>query len=141
MPDVGLTHIALPVSDMDRSVAFYERYAGMQVVHRRPRATDPARDVVWLSDRTRPFAIVLVDMGEVERALGPFAHLGVATEMREDVDRLAAMARDEGLTVAGPRDAGAVVGYYCMIQDPDDHTLELSYGQDVGSAVEGQGAR
>src|ERR1041385_6942650 len=35
MSDLGLTHIALPVSNIDASVAFYEKYAHMQVVHRR----------------------------------------------------------------------------------------------------------
>jgi len=33
--DRGLTHIALPVSDVDRSIEFYSKYAGMQVVHGR----------------------------------------------------------------------------------------------------------
>src|SRR5690242_19604673 len=33
--DVGLTHVALPVTDPDDSVRFYERYADMRVVHRR----------------------------------------------------------------------------------------------------------
>jgi catechol 2,3-dioxygenase-like lactoylglutathione lyase family enzyme len=44
MIDIGLTHIALPVSNLDRSIAFYARYADMQVVHRRtdPPATDVA---------------------------------------------------------------------------------------------------
>ena len=32
MIDRGLTHIALPVSDLAASIAFYERYAAMQVV-------------------------------------------------------------------------------------------------------------
>lgn len=137
MPDVGLTHVALPVSDMNASVAFYRKYARMEVIHRRPRATDPSREVVWLSDRTRPFAIVLVDLGHVERALGPFAHLGVACETRGEVDRLTALAREEGLRVQGPADSGSIAGYYAMIQDPDDHTLELSHGQEVGLAVEG----
>ncbi|WP_238393393.1 VOC family protein [Myxacorys almedinensis] len=31
--DVGLSHIALPASDVDRSIEFYSTYAGMQVVH------------------------------------------------------------------------------------------------------------
>ena len=48
MIDVGLTHIALTVTDLDVSIAFYAKYAGMEVVHRRS-------GVAWLSDRTRPF--------------------------------------------------------------------------------------
>ena len=33
--DVGFTHVAFVVRDLERSIAFYERYAGMTVIHRR----------------------------------------------------------------------------------------------------------
>jgi catechol 2,3-dioxygenase-like lactoylglutathione lyase family enzyme len=35
MVDLGLTHVALPVSNLNDSIAFYTTYARMQVVHRR----------------------------------------------------------------------------------------------------------
>jgi catechol 2,3-dioxygenase-like lactoylglutathione lyase family enzyme len=128
--DVGLTHVALPVRDLDASIAFYARYARMQVVHRRD-------GVVWLSDRTRPFVIVLMQGGEVE-PLRPVAHLGVACESRAEVDRLCALAREEHTLVDGPQDYGPPVGYWAFLADPDGHTLEISHGQDVGLAVEGR---
>jgi hypothetical protein len=31
------------------------------------------------------------------------------------------------------------VGYFALISDPDDHTLEVSFGQEVALAVEGAG--
>ena len=37
MPDPGLTHVALTARDLDASVTFYGKYAGMAVVHRRVR--------------------------------------------------------------------------------------------------------
>jgi catechol 2,3-dioxygenase-like lactoylglutathione lyase family enzyme len=127
--DRGLTHVALPVRDLDESVDFYARYAGMQVVHRR-------EGVVWISDKTRPFVIVLMQTDSVPHPLRPPAHLGVACESREDVDRLSERARREGCLVDGPEDHGPPVGYWACLRDPDDHTLEVSYGQSVGITVE-----
>ena len=130
MHDLGLTHVALSSSDLDASVAFWSRYARMQVVHRRP-------GVVWLSDKTRPFVIVLAQVATVDHPLSPFAHLGVGCPSREDVDRLAAQAKTEGCLVGGPLDSGPPVGYWAFIKDPDGHTLEISFGQEVGNTVVG----
>jgi predicted lactoylglutathione lyase len=119
----------LPVSDLDASARFYERYARMQIVHRRS-------EVVWLSDRTRPFVIVLIESPEVRHPLRPFGHLGVGCESRDEVLRLSELARDEGCLVEGPTDYGPPVGYWAFVSDPDGHTLELSFGQEVALTVE-----
>jgi catechol 2,3-dioxygenase-like lactoylglutathione lyase family enzyme len=132
MADIGLTHVALEVTDLDASIAFYAAFAGMQVVHRRPRAA-------WLSDKTRPFVIVLLEAKNVETTLRPLAHLGVACASREEIDRLSEIAREENRLIDGPKDSGPPVGYWAFLRDPDGHTLELSHGQEVGVAVEGSG--
>ena len=54
MRDIGLTHIALPVKSLEKSIAFYSAYAGLKVIHRRD-------NVAWISDQLRPFAIVLIE--------------------------------------------------------------------------------
>lgn len=136
--DVGLTHVALPVSDPDDSVRFYERYADMHIVHRREDA--PGSRVVWLSDLTRPFVIVLIEHPGDTGTLGGWAHLGVACESRAEVDRRCDEAREAGLAVSGPVDSGPPVGYWAIIPDPDGHNLELSFGQEVGVAVDVFGA-
>jgi len=135
MIDVGLTHIALPVTDVDKSVAFYTKYARMQIVHRRSEQSTGS-DVVWISDKTRPFVIVLIGMAKVENVLLPFAHLGVGCESREEVDRLCEEARQEGALKMGPHDSGYPVGYWAFISDPDGHTLEVSHGQEVALTVD-----
>ena len=134
MADLGLTHVALPVTDVDRSVAFYAKYAGMRVVHRRTDAT-VGNTVVWLSDGTRPFVIVLIETPEVRSPLVPIAHLGVGCASRAEVDRLVAEAKQEGRPTIGPIDSPYPVGYFALISDPDQHTLELAHGQEVGLAV------
>jgi catechol 2,3-dioxygenase-like lactoylglutathione lyase family enzyme len=128
LADVGFTHVALPVTSLARSVAFYAAYAGMRVVHRR-------ENVVWLADGTRPFAIVLIETPEVPHPLRPLAHLGFACATRADVDRLCARARAEDALVGGPADDGPPVGYWAFLRDPDGHTLELSFGQRVAATV------
>ena len=132
--DIGLTHVALPVTQVDTSIAFWSRYAGMRVVHRRVDAAE-GRDVVWLSDGTRPFVIVLIQSERVASPLLPIAHLGVGCATRADVERLAAEAHAEGRSVWGPTDSPPPVGYWALIADPDGHTLELSHGQEVALTV------
>jgi catechol 2,3-dioxygenase-like lactoylglutathione lyase family enzyme len=134
--DLGLTHVALLVRDPAASLAFYSRYARMQVVHRRKDA-QTGREVLWLSDRTRPFVIVLIQAERVEGRLEGFAHLGVGCASRAEVDRLCALARDEGRLGLGPLDSGPPVGYWAFLRDPDGNNLEISYGQEVGLTVEG----
>ncbi len=57
--DVGFTHVAFVVRDLDKSIDFYGRYAGMEIVHRREPDLPEARKVAWLSDLTRPLRLSL----------------------------------------------------------------------------------
>jgi catechol 2,3-dioxygenase-like lactoylglutathione lyase family enzyme len=133
MSDLGLTHVALPVRSLDASIAFYARYAGLQPVHRRP-------GVAWVSDRTRPFAVVLIESSAEIKPLLPMAHLGVGVASAAEVDRLCALARHEHCLVREPADSGPPVGYWALIADPDGHTLEVAFGQELRLAVDAAGA-
>lgn len=130
--DIGATHLALAVADLDASLAFYARYAGMQVVHQRQDTTR----VAWISDLTRPFVLVLIEVSHVASQLGGFNHIGVGCASRSEVDRLCAQARADGCLALGPTDSGYPVGYWAFLRDPDGHQLEISFGQEVGIAVE-----
>jgi catechol 2,3-dioxygenase-like lactoylglutathione lyase family enzyme len=133
--DHGFTHVALPVGDIEASLDFYRRYADMDVVHhRRDEAT--GEQVVWVSDRTRPFVIVLIQQERPSGVLTGFSHLGIGCDSREEIDRRTRRARDEGRSVLGPFDSGPPVGYWAFISDPDGNNLELSHGQEVGITVE-----
>lgn len=134
--DLGLTHIALPVADIDRSIEFYATYANMQVIHRRVDA-ETGVAVVWLSDGTRPFALVLIQTASVQPILSPIAHLGVGCQSREQMDALCEQAQQEGVLLQAQKDSGYPIGYWAFLRDPDGHTLELSYGQEIGLTVAG----
>jgi catechol 2,3-dioxygenase-like lactoylglutathione lyase family enzyme len=131
--DIGLSHIALPVTDLDRSIEFYRRFADMEVVHRR-RSSD-GRGVAWISDLTRPFVVVLLET-EVTDHLGGWGHLGVGCVSRDEVDHRLVTASEAGFEVVGPCDDGPPVGYWGIITDPDGHNVELAYGQEVKLTVE-----
>jgi catechol 2,3-dioxygenase-like lactoylglutathione lyase family enzyme len=110
--DSGFTHVAFMVRDLDRSIDFYTRYTAMQVIHQRSPNLPSARHVAWLSDRTRLFALVLVQADEpTDTPLGPFGHLGVACATKEEIDAKTAMARREGV-LKGAGATGEPVGYY-----------------------------
>jgi len=126
------------VKNLESSLAFYSKYGRMQVVHRR-KDPETGTQVVWISDRTRPFVIVLIEVDEVDSVLLPLAHLGIGCESRDEVDRLCQQARDEGVLIEGPIDSGYPVGYFALLSDPDGHMLELAYGQEVGLAVGSSG--
>lgn len=131
--DVGFTHVAFEVQDLQKSIDFYQRYAGMQVVHQRQPGVPEAEDVAWLSDLTRPFALVLVQTAvRRDTPLGPFGHLGVACATREEIDEKVAMAGREGVLRKAPVASPSPVGYWAFFADPDGNTLELSFGQQVG---------
>lgn len=135
MSDLGFTHIALAVTNVDASISFYAKYAQMTVVHRRTDQVTQV-DVAWISDLTRPFVIVLIKEAQVQGALLPQSHLGIAYQNRQEVTRLCNEAHTEGILLAGPNDWGPPVGYWAYLRDPDGHTLEISFGQEINFTVE-----
>jgi catechol 2,3-dioxygenase-like lactoylglutathione lyase family enzyme len=130
--DSGLSHIALTVRDVDRSIDFYRDFADFEVVHRRG---EPGHQVVWLSDLCRPFALVLVESDTDDVRLGGVAHLGIGCATPAEVDRRCDRARRAGALLREPEDAGHPVGYWALLRDPDGHNVELSYGQDIARQV------
>jgi len=107
----------------------------MRVVHRRYQGSNPDKEIGWLSDGSRPFALVLAETDAVENTLGPFAHLGVACETLNELLELSSIAEAEGVLRQPPKETGGPAGTYAMLNDPDGHTLELSYGQEVAYSI------
>jgi catechol 2,3-dioxygenase-like lactoylglutathione lyase family enzyme len=130
-PRASLTHIALRVKDVATSIRFYQRYAGLHVVHDR---TDESTRVVWLAEvETDPeFVIVLMGMpADAQQPVRPVDHLGFSVSSRAEVDRLGALGEREGVLVLAAAEYGGVVGYICEVADPDGNVCEFSHGQPI----------
>lgn len=146
-PHTLLTHIALPVSNLDATLAFYAKYTTMEKIHER---FDPETNMrsAWIAnteDKTATsarFVIVIMEgklptqiTGDIKEEywfLRSIAHLGISLNSREDVDRIAAMAKEDGILVLGPVYRNPVVGYICLVRDPDGNNVEFSVEQDLG---------
>ncbi len=130
-PQPQLTHVARPSRDVDATIEFYRDFAGLSVVHDR---VDDGIRVVWLGEKLRRNDFVLVFIGVPPQGDSPahFAsHLGYDVSSREQVDTLAARARDLGILEVPATDGGEIIGYYCMMKDPDGNLVEFSYGQPI----------
>lgn len=126
----ALTHVALGVRDLERTIAFYRRHVGLHVVHDR---RDNGNRVVWLAERPEDPAFVLVFFEVPGETSGPspLQHLGFAVGSREAVDAAAEAARAEGVLAHEPTYAGPIVGYFCIVEDPDGIQVEFSHGQPI----------
>lgn len=131
-----LTHLAMHVPDLPASIAFYQTFCGMQVVHE--RAGKGSR-IVWMAEpgQAQRFIFVLMPGGEPQqRADNDYSHLGFALDSREQVDAIAARAAASGCLLWAPREEPFPVGYYCGVRDPSGRAVEFSYGQPLGPGAE-----
>lgn len=142
-----LTHIALPVRDLEATLAFFARYTKLVNIHERQDPETGLR-TAWLAnarditDAGARFVIVLIHgklptkiTGEIKEQYGflkSIAHLGISVESRAEVDRLAEMAREDGCLLLGPMYRNEVVGYICVVTDPDGNNIEFSVEQVLG---------
>jgi catechol 2,3-dioxygenase-like lactoylglutathione lyase family enzyme len=128
----AFTHCALQVSDLNASIAFYARYCGMEIVKEHG---DGASRVVWLASpgAEKTFVLVLLGGGQVrEQDVDDMTHYGFGVASREEIDRIAAQAKEDGLLHWVPRDYAPPTGYLCGVKDPTGYIIEFSCGQPLG---------
>ena len=121
---MDLEHVALWVSDLDRSLGFYD---ALGFERSRSFTVDGVENVYVAADagelqlrydpdRTTPIAPSRADTD----------HVAFVVEDVEDVDRAVECARQAGgSVVAEPHAVEAVDAYAGFVEDPDGHTLEF----------------
>ena len=133
----ALTHVALHVRDLEAMIHFYREFCGLQVTHQRESSTstDAGDRVVWMAEaeREEDLVFVLIPGGrDREQSGDDYSHFGFAVASRDEVDRIADLARGQGRLVWEPREDPYPVGYYCGVRDPNGNFVEFSYGQPLG---------
>jgi catechol 2,3-dioxygenase-like lactoylglutathione lyase family enzyme len=142
------THVAIPVSDLERSIAFYTSLTPLVVV---ARHEDESGRGAWLSNDKQvesPFVLVLSEfVPEVAREFGmepgrptpvlaPFAHIGIELPNKSDVDAVAEQARAINALHWEPCQMQEHIGYICAAKDPDGNVVEFSWNQQVYARIQ-----
>ena len=116
---LGLTHLALSVSDLNRSFQFYHDVFGMLAVYREPSfiqaQTPGAHDI-----------LVLESGGDSIGQSGGIKHFGFRLTDARDIDKAARAIEKAGgrITHRGEFVPGEP---YVFFQDPDGYEIEVWY--------------
>lgn len=127
---VRLTHLGLPVTDLTKSIAFYEKWTGMKV---QEKPTTGGIQAARLVQKGGTFVLSLLEMPGALPMPGVM-HLGLECASKAAVDKVAADAKKAGILLAAPVDSGQDLGYQAYVSDPDGNNVEFSFGQKVGVA-------
>ena len=115
----GLTHVALAVADVERSLRFYGHVFGMVAVYRRP-------GFAQLQTPGRDDALVLEEAGGPAGAGGGIMHFGFRLCDPADLDAAVRAAEDAGGRVRA-RGEFCPGEPYAFLLDPDGYEVEVWY--------------
>lgn len=133
------THVALRVSDIDATIEWYTTFTPLELIDRRE---DDSGYGAWLGmpEKTNnPFLLVIAQFfpdkdpfaSAPMATLAPFAHLGIELTSKDDVDAIAAKAKEHGCLGMPPMMMPPPIGYITMVNDPDGNTIEFSWDQGI----------
>jgi catechol 2,3-dioxygenase-like lactoylglutathione lyase family enzyme len=122
-----LSHISLGVSDLPRSIAFYDAALAPLGAQRLWTSATGAGYGPPNAESDERLALFQQDAPAVPLAAGPGFHLALEAPDRDAVDRFHAAAvgaggRDDG--GPGPRPHYSPTYYAAFVRDPDGHRLE-----------------
>lgn len=129
----GLRHLALRVTDIRQSRAFYEQVFGMRVVWQ------PDPDHVYLSSGSDNLALHQIpasELGEYAGLRGGLMdHFGFVVETPQAVDRMWEWIEQNGVRIVKHPRRHRDGSYSFYLADPDENTIQILYEPTI-SAVE-----
>jgi catechol 2,3-dioxygenase-like lactoylglutathione lyase family enzyme len=115
----GLTHIALGVSDVERSFAFYEAVFGMVAMHR-------SKDFLQAQTPGTNDIVVFEKRPTITGVSGDIAHFGFRLKAPDDLNAAAAAVNAAGGIIV-EQDEFCPGEPYLFARDRDGYLLEIWY--------------
>ena len=115
----GLTHIAIAVKDLDKTLRFYQKVFEVEVMYHKNdflQVTTPgANDIIVFEKKKAEYG-----------KTGGIAHFGFRLRKARDIDELAKRIKSAGGTIV---DKGEFVPGepYIFFKDPDGYEVEICY--------------
>ena len=126
-------HVALYVSDLERSARFYTEVLGFQVSDIVPDGAVPG-GAVFLRCNTDHHGIALFQATEQNPAGAGLHHIAMEVGTLDEVVRVRQHLRDRQIPIDLDGRRGAGVQLVVEFRDPDGHRLEIYWGIDqIGS--------
>jgi catechol 2,3-dioxygenase-like lactoylglutathione lyase family enzyme len=134
----GLWHLALKVTDLSRSRAFYEQLFGMQIVWQ------PDAGNIYLSSGSDNLALHQISASELAQykdQRGQFMdHLGIIMESPAAVDRVFKQVEEAGYKIVKHPTRHRDDSYSFYVADPDGNTVQVLYEPTISSS-QGKGQK
>lgn len=127
----GLRHVALKVSNLSTSKAFYQKWFGMDIVW------EPDAENVYMSSGVDNLALHEIPSGDLEKHQqdqGQFLdHLGFLMESAEHVDQLHALVLEGGVGIVHHPKRHRDGSYSFYLADPDHIVIQILYEPTISS--------
>lgn len=127
LPLRGLRHLALRVTDLAKSRAFYQGLLGMRVVW------EPDDENLYLSSGADNLALHQAPAGSaLKQGDGQFLdHFGFIAETEAGVDEIAAAMKNAGVPILKPVKRHRDGSYSFYMADPDGNVIQILYEPNV----------